>query len=102
MIWFNHTGPSQPVGSAVGTSTIDGNSFTVWEGSSGRNNVVSYVANSPITSLNNLNVLAFVDNTETIEPVANSGYRTCIQAGFEPWSGSVGRRLCGFGPIGPP
>jgi hypothetical protein len=56
MIWFNHTGPSQPVGSAVGTSTIDGKSFTVWEGSSGQNNVVSYVANSPITSLNNVNV----------------------------------------------
>ena len=43
MIWFNHTGPVQPVGSVVGTSTIDGKSFTVWEGSNGQNHVVSYV-----------------------------------------------------------
>jgi len=32
MIWFNHTGPIQPVGSVVGTTTVDGKSFTVWEG----------------------------------------------------------------------
>jgi hypothetical protein len=96
MIWFNHTGPVQPVGSVVGTSTVDGKSFTVWEGSNGQNNVVSYVANSPITSWNNFNVLGFVDNTETIEPVTNSWYLTSIQAGFEPWSGSVGASVDSF------
>ncbi len=96
MIWFNHTGPIQPVGSVVGTSTIDGKSFTVWEGSNGQNNVVSYVANSPITSWNNFNVLGFVDNTETLEPVTNSWYLTSIQAGFEPWSGSVGASVDSF------
>jgi hypothetical protein len=96
MIWFNHTGPVQPVGSVVGTSTIDGKSFTVWEGSNGQNNVVSYVATSPITTWNNFNVLGFVDNTETIEPVTNSWYLTSIQAGFEPWSGSVGASVDSF------
>ena len=96
MIWFNHTGPIQPVGSVVGTSTIDGKSFTVWEGSNGQNNVVSYVANSPITTWNNFNVLGFVDNTETLEPVTNSWYLTSIQAGFEPWSDSVGASVDSF------
>ena len=96
MIWFNHTGPVQPVGSVVGTSTIDGKSFTVWQGSNGQNNVVSYVANTPMTSWNNFNVLGFVDNTETIEPVTNSWYLTSIQAGFEPWSGSVGASVDSF------
>jgi hypothetical protein len=61
--------------------------------------------------LNNFNVLGFVDNTETIEPVTNSWYLTSIQAGFEPsteeyaagrWFAIAGRRLCGVGPIGPP
>jgi hypothetical protein len=74
----------------------------VWEGSNGQNNVVSYVENSPITSCNNFNVLGFVDNTKTIEPVTNSWYLTSIQAGFEPWSGGAGRWLCGVRPIGPP
>ena len=96
MIWFNHTGPVQPVGSVVGTSTIDGKSFTVWEGSNGQNNVVSYVANTPITTWNHFDVLGFVDNTETIEPVTNSWYLTSIQAGFEPWSGSVGASVDSF------
>jgi hypothetical protein len=96
MIWFNHTGPVQPIGSVVGTSTIDGKSFTVWEGGNGQNQVVSYVANSPISSWNNFNVLGFVDNTETIEPVTNSWYLTSIQAGFEPWSGSVGASVDSF------
>ena len=96
MIWFNHTGPVQPVGSVVGTSTIDGKSFTVWEGSNGGNNVVSYVATSPMTSWNNFDVMGFVDNTETLEPVTNSWYLTSIQAGFEPWSGSVGASVDSF------
>jgi hypothetical protein len=83
----------------------------VWEGSNGQNNAVSYVANSPITSWNNFNLLGFVDNTETIEPVSNSWYLTSIQAGFEPsteecaaerWVAIAGRWLCGVGPIGPP
>ena len=41
-------------------------------------------------------MLGFVDNTETIEPVTNSWYLTSIQAGFEPWSGSVGASVDSF------
>ncbi|MEY8016258.1 hypothetical protein AB8998_15260 [Mycobacterium sp. HUMS_12744610] len=96
MIWFNHQGPIQPVGSVVGNATIDGRSFAVWEGSNGQNNVVSYVASTPMNSWNNFNVLGFVDNTETIEQVTNSWYLTSIQAGFEPWSGSVGASVNSF------
>ncbi len=96
MIWFNHVGPIQPVGSVVGNTTIDGRSFVVWEGSNGSNNVVSYVAASPMSSWNDFNVLGFVDNTETLEPVTNSWYLTSIQAGFEPWTGSVGASVDSF------
>jgi hypothetical protein len=96
MIWFNHVGPIQPVGSVVGNATIDGRSFVVWEGGNGSNNVVSYVASSPMNSWNDFNVLGFVDNTETLEPVTNSWYLTSIQAGFEPWNGSVGASVNSF------
>lgn len=65
-------------------------------GSNGQNNVVSYVANTPITTWNNFDVLGFVDNAETIEPVTNSWYLTSIQAGFEPWGGSVGASVDSF------
>jgi Glycosyl hydrolase family 12 len=95
MIWFNHVGPIQPTGSVVGNATIDGQNFVVWEGSSDHN-LVSYVATSPMSSWNNFNVLAFIDNTETLEPVTNSWYLDSIQAGFEPWSGSVGAAVDSF------
>ncbi len=72
MIWFNHVGPIQPVGSVVGNATVDGQNFVVWKGGNGQNNVVSYVATSPITSWNDMDVLGFIDNTETLEPVTNS------------------------------
>jgi len=97
MIWFNHVGPIQPVGSDVATATIDGRQFAVWEGNNGQNNVVSYVADTPINSWNNMNVLGFIDNTETWEPSVNSSwYLTSIQAGFEPWNGSVGAAVDSF------
>jgi hypothetical protein len=103
MIWFNHQGSIQPVGSDIGNSTIDGRTFAVWEGNNGQNNVVSYVSTSPITSWNNMNVLGFVDNAETVDqslsvqqPLTNSWYLTSIQAGFEPWSGSVGAAVDSF------
>ncbi|MBI2697715.1 cellulose binding domain-containing protein [Mycobacterium gordonae] len=96
MIWFNHTGPIQPVGSVVGSATIDGQNFAVWKGSNGQNNVVSYVANSPITTWNSFDVMGFIDNTQTWEPVTDSWYLTSIQAGFEPWSGSVGAGVNSF------
>jgi hypothetical protein len=106
MIWLNHQGPIQPVGSPINNGnpvTIDGRNFVVWEGNNGQNNTVSYVATSPISSWNNMNVLNFIDNTETVDqsmnvsqPVTNSWYLTSIQAGFEPWSGSVGASVNSF------
>ncbi|WP_306439419.1 GH12 family glycosyl hydrolase domain-containing protein [Mycobacterium simiae] len=96
MIWFNHQGPIQPVGTMIGNTTIDGQNFAVWKGSNGLNNVVSYVAPTPITSWDNFNVMSFIDNTQTLEPISDSWYLTSIQAGFEPWSGSVGAGVNSF------
>lgn len=44
MIWFNHQGSIQPVGSPVGNTTIEGKNFVVWDGSNGMNNAMAYVA----------------------------------------------------------
>ncbi|MFY2858688.1 GH12 family glycosyl hydrolase domain-containing protein [Mycobacterium sp. THU-M104] len=97
MIWFNHVGSIQPVGSDVGQATIDGKQFAVWEGDNGQNQVVSYVADTPIQSWNNMNVLNFIDKTETYESSVNSSWHlSSIQAGFEPWSGSVGAAVDTF------
>ncbi|GII25280.1 GH12 family glycosyl hydrolase domain-containing protein [Planosporangium mesophilum] len=95
MIWFNRQGSIQPVGSRTGSATIGGRTWEVWTGSNGSNNVVSYVAPSPITSWS-FSVLDFINDTKTRSNVTNSWYLTSIQAGFEPWVGGVGLAVNSF------
>ena len=111
MIWFNKQGGVQPIsysydasGAAVpiATTTIDGVSWNVYRGNNGANNVVSYVAvTPPLNSLTNMNLLAFIDDTQSrtsdfAQPVTDEWYLTSIQAGFEPWSGGVGLTVNSF------
>jgi len=108
MIWFNKQGEVNPIsftyddGGAVpiATVTIAGISWNVYQGYNGANNVVSYVALTPITSLS-FDVLDFVADTmirtkDFAEPVTDAWYLTSIQAGFEPWSGGVGLSVNSF------
>jgi len=89
MIWFNRQGSIQPIGSRVGTATIGGRTWEVWSGSNGANNVLSYVAPSPITSWS-FSVLDFINDVRSRGAITNSWYLTSIQAGFEPWIGGGG------------
>ncbi|GAB3954870.1 cellulose binding domain-containing protein [Micromonospora vulcania] len=86
MIWLNRQGSIQPIGSPVGTTTLAGRTWEVWRGSNGANNVISYVAPSPIPSLN-FSVLDFIADVRSRGAITNSWYLTSIQAGFEPWQG---------------
>ncbi|MEV8377015.1 hypothetical protein AB0P21_30015 [Kribbella sp. NPDC056861] len=95
MIWLNRQGPIQPVGSAVGTTTIAGRSWQVWRGNNGGNDVVSYVAPSTIASLS-FNVLDFVRDVDARTQVTTAWYLTSIQAGFEPWNGGTGLAVTNF------
>ncbi|MET8763169.1 glycoside hydrolase [Lentzea sp. NPDC004782] len=95
MIWFNRQGPIQPIGSVVGNTTIGGRSWQVWRGSNGSNNVISYVAPSPINSWS-FNVLDFLNDVRVRGAITTSWYLTSIQAGFEPWNGGVGLAVDNF------
>ncbi|WP_213454794.1 GH12 family glycosyl hydrolase domain-containing protein [Rhizomonospora bruguierae] len=95
MIWLNRQGPIQPVGSKVGTMTLEGRSWDVWYGNSGWN-VLSFVATSvPVTSFN-FNVMSFINETRNRGYAQNSWYLTSIQAGFEPWVGGTGLAINSF------
>jgi hypothetical protein len=99
MIWLNHTGSIQPVGSNTGTTfSAAGKSWNVWSGNNGANNVVSYQANpAGLTSLS-FDVMAFVKDAMTRGSGfgTNSWYLTSIQMGFEPWVGGVGLAVNSF------
>jgi hypothetical protein len=95
MIWFNRQGSIQPIGSVVGTTTIGGRSWEVWRGSNGANNVISYVAPSPVAGWN-FSVLDFINDTKNRGAITSSWYLTSIQAGFEPWIGGAGLAVTSF------
>ncbi len=98
MIWLNHTGTIQPVGSQTGTASIAGKSWNVWTGNNGQNNVVSYVANpAGITSLS-FSVKDFINNalSQGSQYGTTAWYLTSIQDGFEPWISGVGLAVSNF------
>ncbi len=95
MIWFNRQGPIQPIGGPVGNATVGGRTWEVWQGSNGANNVLSYVAPSPISSWN-FSVLDFIADVRSRGAITNSWYLTSIQAGFEPWIGGAGLAVNSF------
>ncbi|MBY8872402.1 cellulose binding domain-containing protein [Micromonospora sp. PLK6-60] len=95
MIWLNRQGSIQPIGSPVGSASVAGRTWEVWRGSNGSNNVISYVASSPIPSLS-FDAMAFINDTRNRGAITNDWYLTSIQAGFEPWQGGVGLAVNSF------
>jgi len=109
MIWFTKQGGIQPIsysydaGGAVPIATVEiaGVSWNVYQGNNGANNVLSYLAVSPIDSLADFDVMSFIEDTyirtaSFAQPVTDAWYLTSIQAGFEPWSGGVGLTVNSF------
>lgn len=94
MVWLERSGSPQPIGSKVGTATLAGGTWDVWSGNIGWN-VVSYVRTSGTTALDEP-VRTFVDDAIARGKVSRSWYLTSVQAGFEPWSGSVGLGVNSF------
>ncbi|GHH84774.1 hypothetical protein GCM10018793_50240 [Streptomyces sulfonofaciens] len=95
MIWLNHVGPVQPVGSQSGTATVGGRSWAVWTGNNGGNDVVSYVAPSAMSGYS-FDVKAFVNDTISRGKAQSSWYLTSVQAGFEPWQNGAGLAVNSF------
>jgi Glycosyl hydrolase family 12 len=90
MIWLNHFGGVQPAGSPGPTVTIDGISFTVWYGGSGNGGTVSFVANSPTSSVNNLELGPLAAYAVSKGYMQNSWFLIDVEAGFEPWTSGQG------------
>jgi hypothetical protein len=95
MVWFNHVGSVQPVGSKVGTANVGGRSWDVWTGNNGGNDVISFVAPSAIGSWS-FDVKAFANETISRGMAQNSWYLTSVQAGFEPWQNGTGLAVTSF------
>jgi hypothetical protein len=94
MVWLNHTGSVQPVGSKVATANIAGATWDVWFGNSGWN-VISYVRQQT-TSSQSFSVSSFWNDVVSRGYGQNSWYITSVQAGFEPWVNGTGLAVNNF------
>ncbi|UWE08726.1 GH12 family glycosyl hydrolase domain-containing protein [Actinacidiphila bryophytorum] len=95
MVWFNHVGSIQPVGSKVGSASVAGRTWDVWTGNNGGNDVISFVAPSAIDSWS-FDVKAFANETVSRGLAQSNWYLTSVQAGFEPWQNGAGLAVNSF------
>lgn len=94
MVWLNHLGAPQPVGSRVGTVSLAGGTWDVWFGNIGWN-VVSYVRTAGTGSIS-YPVSTFYGDAVGRGYAQSSWYLTSIQAGFEPWTNGTGLAVTAF------
>jgi len=96
MIWINHQGAPQPFGSPSATVTIDGASYAVWTGRQSSWNIISYVAQTPVTSVTNLNLLPFFADAVSRGSLEPTWWLIDVEYGFEIWTGGQGLGISGF------
>lgn len=99
MIWANHSGAPEPAGSQVGTATIEGATWQVWEarlnnGGIGWNDV-SYVRESGTNAIT-VNLKDFTNDSLSRGYLNSAWYLTSVQFGFEPWQGGPGLGVNSF------
>jgi hypothetical protein len=96
MIWINHQGSPQPFGSQTATETIDGATWEVWTGRQSSWNIVSYVRETPVTSVSNLNLLPFFSDAVSRGSLQPLWWLIDVEYGFEVWTGGQGLAMSGF------
>jgi cellulose 1,4-beta-cellobiosidase len=90
MVWLNSHGGVQPYGHPVGTTTIKGVSYQVWEGAQSWGDTISYKMLSPVTSVTNLEVGPLAADAIHRGYISSSWYLIDVEAGFELWRGGAG------------
>ena len=89
MVWLNSTGGVQPGGWMVARKVrIDGATWNVWYWPTAWQ-TVSYQRTSPVTSVDDLDLSAFLDDAAR-RYLDRSWYLIGVEAGFELWQGGKG------------
>jgi len=89
MVWINHSGFPQPFGSQTGTVNINGSNWAVWTGRQTSWNIISYVDQTPTTSVN-FDLKNFFTDAVSRGSLQSSWYLLDVEAGFELWQNGVG------------
>lgn len=90
MIWLNSGGGVRPAGSNVDTVRLSGATWEVWTTRMGGWNYVAYRRTLGVTSVSDLDVKAFLDDSVARGSTDPSWYLLDGEAGFEIWQGGLG------------
>ncbi len=98
MIWLDYMPGTGPAGSLKASGIAIGNSPTTWdvyEGPIGWN-YIAFLADTPTTSFNNVNILAFINYCVTQGYIQSTWYLGAIEAGIELRTGGIPFTSSGF------
>ena len=95
MIWLNHRGGVQPAGSQIGSVTLAGTTWDVWQGKMPSWTYIAYVRQTPADSVD-LDLRAFTQDAVGRAAIDPAWYLIDIEAGFEIWQGGQGLVSTGF------
>ncbi len=96
MIWLDRRGAA-PDGSLVETVGIGGLEWEVWFEGKKRDWVyIAYNSKQPVREVNNLDLLAFIQDCMRRGWIQRDWYLHAVEAGFEIWKGGVGLASRGF------
>jgi len=95
MIWINHNGSIQPIGSKVATVNIAGASWDLWYGPAGAWNTASFVRSEKTSSVN-FDMREFLNECLSRGYIQNSWYLVGVEAGFEIWENGTGLKSNSF------
>lgn len=91
MVWLNHDGSVQPIGSQIASSvSVGGRSYNVWEGPQPWGDTISYELTTGVTSVSGLDVGALAQDAVRLGYLSRSCYLIDVKAGFELWRGGTG------------
>ncbi|WP_199551682.1 cellulose binding domain-containing protein [Streptomyces sp. N35] len=97
MIWINHRGGVQPIGSRTATFTADGRTWDVWTGPGASGwKVISYVLQGGATAVTDLDVKDLIDDATARGQINPAHYLIDAEAGFEIWQGGQGLGVNSF------
>jgi Glycosyl hydrolase family 12/Cellulose binding domain len=97
MVWLNHNGSVQPLGSEVASNvSLGGHTYNIWEGAQSSWDTVTYEMTSPATSVTGLDVGTLTQDMVTRGYTKSSWYLIDVEAGFELWQGGAGLETNSF------
>jgi cellulose 1,4-beta-cellobiosidase len=91
MVWLNHDGSVQPIGSQIASNvSVGGRSYAIWEGSQPWGDTITYDMTTGTTSVSGLDVGTLAQNAVKLGYLSRSCYLIDVEAGFELWRGGAG------------